>query len=64
MSKYDSLRQWNLVKARKAWSCDGCGESISPQTEYWAESIGGGVSTIGLKLGKLCQRCYRQRGGS
>ena len=62
MSKYDSLRQWKLVKARKVWPCDGCGESILSQTEYWSESIGSGVRVIGLKLGKLCQQCYRQRG--
>lgn len=62
MSKYDNLREWKLVKARKVWPCDACGESILPQTEYWSESIAGGVRVIGVKLGKLCQQCYRQRG--
>ena len=58
MSKYDSLREWHLVKARKDGRCKNCGQAIPARSEYWAERIGGGVRTMGLSLGKLCERCY------
>jgi hypothetical protein len=39
--------------------CDNCGEVIAVRADYWAERIGGGVPTIRLRMGKLCQRCYQ-----
>jgi hypothetical protein len=59
MSKYDSLREWHLVKARREWPCDNCGVRIPARADYWAERIGGGVRTRGLELHKLCSSCWQ-----
>ncbi|MCI0638263.1 MAG: hypothetical protein L0Y70_04260 [Gemmataceae bacterium] len=62
MSKYNSLREYRLIKARTFHQCDGCERMIQAKEQYWAERLSGGVfRPPGMKFAKLCAACYENK---
>ena len=60
MGKYDKLRYWAEVTARKPHTCQRCGGVIERGDAYWKERIDVVKTSPGLALGELCQRCYQE----
>jgi len=60
MSKYNNLKYWAEVKARTPHCCEKCGSLIASGEVYYSEKLDGFVHTLRVRLGKLCQQCFKK----
>ncbi len=61
MSKYDNLKYWAKIKARKPHHCQECGAVIDKAEYYYKEKIDFVNTPPGFVLKELCLKCGERK---